>query len=95
MQDTKTTESIRSAIRNYILDQFPAAAKRGVQDDDSLLTQGLVDSMGALELVGFIESEFELTITDDELLSDHFESIATMADLVESKLKTRESTWIS
>jgi acyl carrier protein len=66
-----------------------------VGDHDSLLTQGIVDSMGALELVGFIESEFDLTVTDDELLSDHFETIASMAEMVDRKLNVEESTWIS
>lgn len=80
-----TKEEIQAAIREFVLKQFPAARKRSTADDDSLLEQGVVDSMGVLEIVTFIESEFDVTLSDDELMSDHFESIAAMANLVHRK----------
>lgn len=81
----KSQAEIQTTIREFVLQQFPAARKRETSDHDSLLEQGVVDSMGVLEIVTFIESTFEITLSDDELLSDHFESIAAMADLVHSK----------
>lgn len=76
---------IQTAIREFVLKQFPAARKRGAGDDESLLEQGVVDSMGVLEIVTFIESEFNITLTDDELMADHFETVAAMADFVHRK----------
>ena len=90
-----TRDEVGAAIREFVLKQFPAARNRGVAADDSLLVQGIVDSLGVLEVVTFIETEFQLTITDDELLSDHFESIASMADFVAQKIAGEESTWTS
>jgi acyl carrier protein len=86
----KTRDEILSAIRQFVLDQFPAARKRGVGDDDSLLEQGIIDSMGVLEIVTFIESTFSVTLSDDELMSDHFESVGSIAELVHRK--TLEAT---
>jgi len=85
---------IQSAIRQFILDQFPAARKRGVADDDSLLEQGIVDSMGVLEIVTFLEGEFDVTLSDDELMSDHFETIASISELINSKVP-EGATWTS
>ena len=81
----KTQDEIQTDIREFVLKQFPAARKRETGDHDSLIEQGVVDSMGVLEIVTFIESTFEVTLTDDELMSDHFESIAAMAGLVHRK----------
>jgi acyl carrier protein len=89
-----TQDEIQTAIRQFVLNQFPAARKRGVADSDSLLEQGIVDSMGVLEIVTFIESEFDITLTDDELMSDHFETVASISDLIHRK--TMEgATWTS
>lgn len=90
----RTLEEVQSAVSQFVLDQFPAARKRGISADDSLLDQGIVDSMGVLEIVTFVESEFDVTLTDDELMSDHFESIASISKLIHSKI-TQEATWTS
>ncbi len=76
---------IQAAIRDYVLQQFPGVRNRALADSDSLLEPGIIDSMGVLEIVTFIESNYGVTLTDDELMSDHFESIASIANLVDSK----------
>jgi acyl carrier protein len=89
------SDDLRASIRQFILKKFPAARNQSVGDHDSLLTHGIVDSLGVLEIITFIEQEFQLTVTDDELLSDRFESIARIADLVAQKLAGKEPTWTS
>lgn len=79
-------QEIESAVQQFVLAQFPAARSRGVGPNDSLLTQGIVDSLGVLEVVTFLEKEYQFTISEDELLADHFESIAQITDLVVKKL---------
>ena len=51
--------------------------------DDSLLAKGLLDSMAILKTVTFCEEQFDITIPDQEVLPDHFESIRAIAKLVE------------
>lgn len=72
-------------IRHFILNQFPLARQRAVGDDDPLLRTGILDSLGILEVVAFIESEFQITVADEELVAESFESIATMARFVDGK----------
>lgn len=73
-------------IRHFILNQFPLARQRAVRDEDPLLGTGIIDSLGILEVVVFIESEFGITIADEELAPESFESIATMSRFVDGKL---------
>lgn len=66
-------------IRTFVLARFPIAAKKGLKNTDSLLESGIVDSLGILEIVAFLEKEFGITISDEELVPENFESIESLA----------------
>jgi acyl carrier protein len=51
--------------------------------DQPLLADQVLDSLGLQNLITFIEAEFALSIGDDDLLPENFESIRTIAELVE------------
>lgn len=80
-----TEEAIAGEIRTFILQHFPLARKHTIGIDDSLLDNGIIDSMGVLELVDFIENKFGIMLSDDELLSDVFESIRSLSAFVRAK----------
>ena len=75
---------INTQIKNFITGHFPLA--RNVRDDDRLLSNGILDSMGILEVVAFIEEEFHITVSDEELLPENFESLSELTTFVQSKL---------
>ncbi len=70
----------RNELRAFLADHFPGA--ENLDDTESLLDSGLVDSVGILELVTFIEDHFGVIVTDDDLLGDNFESISSLAVMV-------------
>ena len=77
---------IKDRIRGYIAENIlPGAADKSIGDDDSFLEQGLIDSTGILELVGFVEDEFKIEVADDELIPDNFDSIEKLAAYVKAK----------
>ena len=77
---------IREQVRAFILKQFPLARRASLDDNKSLVDCGIIDSMGVLEIVTFLESTFDIVLDDDEVASDTFESIGSLATLVEQKL---------
>jgi acyl carrier protein len=79
------TDGTRARIREFILNQFPLARKRAIGDADALLGTGILDSLGILEVVAFVEREFAITVADEELVPESFESIASIARFVEEK----------
>lgn len=83
--DAMSAESTSGRIRHFILNQFPLARQRDIDDEDPLLRTGIIDSLGILEVVVFIESEFGITIADEEMVPESFESIATMTRFVDGK----------
>jgi acyl carrier protein len=72
-------------IRKFILEQFPLARERRIRNDDALLGTGIVDSLGILEVVAFLEREFQIGVSDDDLVPEQFESIETIARFVDGK----------
>ncbi|MEG4005583.1 phosphopantetheine-binding protein [Microcoleus sp. Pol11C1] len=56
-----------------------------LQDDEDIFALGFVNSMFAMQLVLFIEKEFEITIENEDLEFANFRSINSMVSLVERK----------
>lgn len=72
-------------IKAFILEHFPSARGRSLRNDDRLLENGLLDSLGVLDLVAYLEREFQVVVADDELLPEHFESIDRLTTFVDRK----------
>ena len=79
------TERRSAEIRSYIVKQFPVARKEALRDDSQLLTSGIVDSLGMLDLVRFLEESFMIQIFDEELIPENFASVACLANFVGQK----------
>jgi acyl carrier protein len=76
---------LNTDIRLFITKKFPLARKRQIQDSDALLETGMLDSQGVLEVVGFIEQTFSITVTDEDLVPENFQNINRIAAFVEAR----------
>ena len=54
-------------------------------DDDPLLGNGVIDSIGVIELVGFLQSTYGFTIADDDIVESNLGSLAAIARFVHAK----------
>lgn len=57
----------------------------GYDDNDSFLQEGIVDSVGVMDLVSFVEETFVVTVDDHEITPDNFDSVNKLAQYVRSK----------
>ena len=63
-----------------------------IADDEPLFAGGLgLDSIDALEIVVMLESEFGIKMKNESSAREHFRSVGTLADFVESKLAQQQS----
>ncbi|MHB8877709.1 MAG: acyl carrier protein [Myxococcaceae bacterium] len=69
----------RQTLRSFVTTNFYVTDPKSLSDEASLLDQGIVDSTGVLELVAFLESEFGVTMADDEIVPENLESIGNIA----------------
>lgn len=73
-----------TAIRQFLVeDVFYDQDLKDLGVEDSLLAKGLLDSLSILKTVTFVEESFGVTIPDEDVLPDHFESVRAIAALVE------------
>jgi acyl carrier protein len=62
--------------------------RRGINSigpDEDLIGSGIVDSLGLMELVSFIEQRYGVTIDDDEIVVENFRNIRRIEGLIEAK----------
>ena len=76
---------VQNRVRQFIIENFYISNPAEVADDTLLVTAGLVDSTGMLEIVTFLESEFGIRIADHETTPENLESIARIAGFVTRK----------
>jgi acyl carrier protein len=72
-----------SKIKTFLAQQFPMT--KNVGNDELLLKNGLIDSLGILEVVTFMEKEFGIIVSDEDLLPENFGSIQSLASFVHNK----------
>ncbi|GCE51348.1 acyl carrier protein [Thermosporothrix hazakensis] len=75
-------ETIKEKIRLFL---HRHVAQAGLDDDQDIFAQGFVNSLFAMQLVLFVEKEFEISIEDDDLDIDNFRSVNAIAQLVARK----------
>lgn len=73
---------VAERVRSFVGATFRVAGVAAIGDDDDLFDAGIVDSMGVLTLVDFVEESFGFTVADDELVPENFASVSAMADFV-------------
>jgi acyl carrier protein len=83
-------ELIKEEIRNFIVMTYMSGNKGTLGDNDSLQELGIVDSMGVLELVSFLQEKFSIEV-DDELCPENLDSIANLTHFVSAKLPAIEN----
>lgn len=76
---------IAQTFRSFITTNFYVADPAALSDDDSLLDAGIIDSTGVLDLIGFIEQQFGITVADEELVPENLDTVNRLVQFVERK----------
>jgi len=78
----------KNKIKNYIIEASLSNSK-DIKDNTLIFDVGLLDSMGLLFLIEFLKEEFNVEVEDEELNPENFESVNTISDFVEGKLRVK------
>ena len=84
-----SNDPLNVEIRQFVLKRFPLARKLQLKNSDALLESGILDSQGVLELVSFVEQQFSISVADDELVPENFQTIDHIAAFIESRTTGR------
>ena len=83
--DSAAADDTAELIHGFIKQRFPLASSKELTQDLSLLDSGVVDSLGVLDLVGFIEEQFGIAAQDEDLVPENFDSIDALTRFVEER----------
>ena len=76
--------TVQDRLRTFIQDEL-AGTSGPLANDYPLIENGVIDSLGLLEIVQFIEREFGVEVADEDLVIGNFGTLDTIARLVGSK----------
>jgi acyl carrier protein len=75
---------VADKIRMFIKEEVVLDASSSLQDDAPLL-EGVLDSLALMQLVAFLEEEFDTEIDDTDVTAENFKTIADIERLVEGQ----------
>ncbi|GAA4785433.1 phosphopantetheine-binding protein [Streptomyces ziwulingensis] len=82
MPHDTTIEAAKPKIREFLARFF---GDHRIADDEDIFATGFVNSLFIMQLVLFVESEFALTVEDEDLEIENFSTVAAVAALVARK----------
>jgi len=80
-------QEVKEIIKGYILEEFlPGENPAALTDSTPLITGGILDSLATIKLVVFLEGRFQIQIQAHETMVDYLDTVADVAQLVNSKM---------
>ena len=69
----------KNALMQYVQNEFVRKRGGNIKEDEDLLSSGLIDSLGILKLVSFMEEEFAMEIPSEDVVYENFHSIESIS----------------
>lgn len=83
---TTETLTIESTLRQHLAREILfTGSTYPHRDEDSFLEHGIVDSMGVMQLVMYVEEHFGVAVNDADIVPDNFDSVARLAAYIRRK----------
>ena len=78
----KTIEILKQFITDELVSDFNPS---DLDENKSLLESGIIDSLGIMKLVAFIQERFQLEVSDEELIPENFETSSALTKFISQK----------
>ena len=77
---------VKEKVRAFVLEYAAGKGLTEVKDDEPLLTNNIIDSLGSFRMIAFLEETFPLTIEDTDMVPENFQTLNDVGSFVASKL---------
>jgi len=78
--------SVEDKVRSYILENYLFTDDQSeLNNQDSFLEKGIIDSTGILEVIFFLEEEFGISVEDEEMIPENLDSVNNIVKYIDSK----------
>ncbi len=88
MSAETSAAAIKATVRQFIVDNYYAAGTGAdLNDDDSFLQKGIIDSIGVIELTSFIQNEYGFKISVTDIVPENFDTVNRLTRYIQKKLE--------
>ena len=70
----------QTALMEFVKKELLRGRKSEVRPEDDLLSAGIIDSLGILQLVAFVEEQFGIKVPDEDVVFENFHSISALTE---------------
>ena len=78
---------VKTVIKRHILDEILQRSDLHINDDTPLIDDGYITSLQAVEIVMFLEDQFQIVVDPEEVSEEEFHSLDTITQFVERKIE--------
>lgn len=78
-------QQIQEQVKQFIL-KTSYIPEDQINNDSLIFAQGIMDSMGFISIISFIEEDFSVAAADNELIESNFESINAISNFIFRKI---------
>jgi acyl carrier protein len=78
-------DEIKDQLRQFLHELLPSGESLNLLDSTPLLTSGILDSMGMLRIVEFVEQKFGIQVDEYDTGIENFDRIDDMVAFVQRK----------
>ncbi len=91
--ENRIENQINTVIRKFIVENFLfGSSENGLEDSDSFLEKGIIDSTGILELIAYLEEKYGIEVKDEEIVPENLDCINSIVIFVGRKLNQPNET---
>ena len=72
-------------LLNYVKEEFLHGRNQSISAEDDLLDSGIINSIGLLQLVAFVEEKMNIEIPPEDVIYENFHSVAALSAYLNSK----------
>ena len=76
---------MKNEIREYLTVHRASASNAEFSDCESLLDAGVIDSVTMVDLIALMESKYGITVDEDDMIPEHFDTVDAIVSYVEGK----------
>jgi acyl carrier protein len=74
----------KEQVRKFLVEKMGRVKKiNQISDDDDLIGNGIIDSLGIMQLVAYIEGTFAVKVKDEDIVPDNFQSVNVISSYIE------------
>lgn len=78
---------IQNEIRDYIIENIFFGDGQKLETDTSFQESGILDSLGLLEIITFVEEKFSIEIADSEVVPENLGTLRKISGFVKKKIE--------